>query len=237
MADVDSTRIDVGEAQFVESTSSNYGDVSGQMAVTGAVGAAKASEYNTLDEPIKDTVMRDLRAVGLKFYQVLYPKEKKSILKEWDLWGPLILCTFLAMMLQGEEHSYVLPDGNELHDGGPQFAEVFIIVWAGAAVVTLNSKLLGGTISFFQSVCVLGYCLLPGCISLIMCRLLLFFPPTIMMFVTRFIFGCVGFVWATFAAMMFLGDSQPKGRKALAVYPIFLFYLVISWLIISHSNV
>jgi len=29
-------------------------------------------------------------------------------------------------------------------DGGPQFAEVFVIYWVGAMVVTLNSKLLGG---------------------------------------------------------------------------------------------
>lgn len=29
-------------------------------------------------------------------------------------------------------------------DGGPQFAEVFVIYWVGAAVVTLNTKLLGG---------------------------------------------------------------------------------------------
>ena len=30
-------------------------------------------------------------------------------------------------------------------DGGPQFAEVFVVVWVGALVVTVNSKLLGGT--------------------------------------------------------------------------------------------
>lgn len=29
-------------------------------------------------------------------------------------------------------------------DGGPQFAEVFVIVWFGAVTITLNSKLLGG---------------------------------------------------------------------------------------------
>jgi hypothetical protein len=41
-------------------------------------------------------------------------------------------------------------------EGGPAFAEVFVIVWLGSMVVTLNTKLLGGHISFFQSVCVLG---------------------------------------------------------------------------------
>jgi hypothetical protein len=30
------------------------------------------------------------------------------------------------------------------NDGGPEFAEVFVIVWIGSMIVTLNSKLLGG---------------------------------------------------------------------------------------------
>lgn len=34
-------------------------------------------------------------------------------------------------------------------DGRPQFAEVFVIVWFGTVTITLNSKLLGGNISFF----------------------------------------------------------------------------------------
>lgn len=39
-------------------------------------------EYNTLDEPIRETVLRDIRAVGIKFYHVLYPKEKSSLLRD-----------------------------------------------------------------------------------------------------------------------------------------------------------
>jgi len=30
-------------------------------------------------------------------------------------------------------------------DGRPQFAEVFVIIWFGSVIITLNSKLLGGT--------------------------------------------------------------------------------------------
>lgn len=37
------------------------------------------------------------------------------------------------------------------------------------------------------------------------------------------------------ASTAFLGDSQPAGRKGLAMYPIFLFYFVVSWLVISHT--
>jgi hypothetical protein len=91
------------------------------------------------------------------------PRDQQSLLKEWDLWGPLILCTFMATILQVAAargtHSWRAAGG----DGGPEFAEVFVIVWVGAMVVTLNTKLLGGSISS-QAVCV---------ISLTICLLLL----------------------------------------------------------------
>ncbi|VEN59180.1 unnamed protein product, partial [Callosobruchus maculatus] len=122
------------------------------------------------------------------------------------------------------------------NDGGPEFAEVFVIVWVGSMVVTLNSKLLGGNISFFQSVCVLGYCLLPTTISLVVCRILLLLNQTNLLFFMRFAVSMIGFIWATYASMIFLGDSQKPNRKMLALYPIGLFYFIISWLVISHTS-
>ena len=64
-----------------------------------------------------------------------------------DLWGPLILCTILAVTLQGspEGEPPASKSGALANDGGPEFAEVFVIVWVGSAVVTLNTKLLGGS--------------------------------------------------------------------------------------------
>ncbi|KAJ8922466.1 hypothetical protein NQ315_007494 [Exocentrus adspersus] len=149
-------------------------------------------DFNTLDEPIRDTIIRDLKAVGIKFGHVLFPKEKNTLLKEWDLWGPLLLCTFMAMVLQGSERA------DSSNDGGPEFAQVFVIVWIGAMIVTLNSKLLGGNISFFQSVCVLGYCLLPTTIALIVCRVILLAKQTTLLFFLRFVVSMVGFAWATY---------------------------------------
>jgi len=133
-------------------------------------------------------------------------------------------------MLQG----HTVADSN--NDGGPQFAEVFVVVWVGALVITVNSKLLGGTISFFQSVCVLGYCILPLNMALVACRLILLAKHTFALFIVRFVVVILGFAWSTFASVKFLGDSQPTNRKALAVYPIGLFYFVIGWMIISHSG-
>ncbi|BFF95442.1 protein YIPF6 [Drosophila madeirensis] len=186
-------------------------------------------DYNTLDEPIRETVLRDIRAVGVKFYHVLYPKEKSSLLRDWDLWGPLVLCTFMATILQGSSSA------DSMSDNGPEFAQVFVIVWIGAAIVTLNSKLLGGNISFFQSVCVLGYCLTPVAISLIVCRIILLSAQTRLLFFLRFVTTTMGFAWATYASFIFLGQSQPPHRKPLAVYPIFLFFFIISWLVLSHN--
>ncbi|GAB6033282.1 Yip1 member 6 [Chamberlinius hualienensis] len=204
------------------------GEIAAPMSSTSNSNAGTA--YNTLDEPVKVTIMRDLKTVGVKFLHVLYPKQKTTLLKDWDLWGPLMLCIFLAMMLQESDQS------SHFQEGGLEFAEVFVIVWLGAVVVTVNSKLLGGTISFFQSVCVLGYCLLAPCIALIICRLILLTEQSVPLFVIRFLVTVAGFSWATYASMAFLGDSQLPNKKALALYPIFLFYFVISWMIISHSS-
>lgn len=176
--------------------------------------------------------MRDLNAVIVKFKYVLNPKLKNNMLKEWDLWGPLLLCTTMATILQ------TTSEGDKSGDaGGPEFAEVFLIVWFGAAIVTINSKLLGGQISFFQSVCVLGYCLTPLAISLLGCKIvLILFTQTGFFFFLRILISIGGFLWATYASIMFMGDSQPAKRKALVIYPMFLFYFVISWLVASHTN-
>lgn len=50
-----------------------------------------------------------------------------------DLWGPLILSIFISVILQG--HGVT---------GGPEFEQIFVLIWFGAAAVTLNMKLLGG---------------------------------------------------------------------------------------------
>ena len=53
-------------------------------------------------------------------------------LRNWDLWGPLIICTTLGIVQSSsfsEQTSLV-------------FASVFFIVWGGGAVLTLNAQLL-----------------------------------------------------------------------------------------------
>jgi len=201
------------------------GDIAGAVPKRGEPNLDR--EFDTLDEPVWVTVRRDLKTIGSKFGHVLFPtRSNQSLLRDWDLWGPLFICVFISLLLQSSEGTK-----------GPHFTEVFTLTFFGACVVTLNIKLLGGTISFFQSLCVLGYCLLPPGAAAVLCKVLTFASEeSTLLFILRIAVTFIGFVWATYAAMAFLAGTQPPRRKALAIYPIFLFYFVISWLIISHSR-
>lgn len=170
----------------------------------------------TLDEPVRETIMRDLREVGSKLKLVVLPKMSQAgvleRLKAWDLWGPLAVCLTLSITL-----CIAAPD--------PQralvFASVFVVVWVGAAVVTLNAQLLGGTISFFQSVCVLGYSIFPlNCAALLNLALRQLPGTTVL----RIAAVAVSFAWSTRVSVVFFSEVISSDRRALAIYPVFGFY-------------
>ncbi|KAL3174198.1 hypothetical protein MRX96_041355 [Rhipicephalus microplus] len=160
-------------------------------------------EFNTLDEPVLTTITRDLKAIGIKFAHVLYPKQKNTILRDWDLWGPLILCVFLAMMLQQ-------PDDEKNTQGRSSVCPDIRLGVARCRHRHIELQTFGR-----------NDIILPEC--------------TVGLFILRFFVTMLGFGWAVFASTAFLADSQPSSKKALAVYPICLFYFVISWLILARS--
>ncbi|CAH8541371.1 unnamed protein product [Schistosoma margrebowiei] len=191
-------------------------------------GQCTGDNLTLLDEPIRDTIFRSARAVGQKFSYVLVPRQGQGLLKEWDLWGPLVLCLIMSALLHSSSNS------ESSGHGGPEFAQVFIIFWLGSAVVTLNSKLLGGAVSFLQTVCVLGYCILPLVIGLVICRLLLLASSnSVFVFIIRLFTVICGLVYSSYASFIFVHPALPKNRVALSVYPIVLFYVFLSWLVIS----
>ena len=67
----------------------------------------------------------------------------------------------------------------------------------GAALVTLNAQLLGGTISFFQSICILGYCVFPLTLSAFACMIIGLLYKQIIL---KLLIVGVGFVWSTRAS-------------------------------------
>jgi hypothetical protein len=179
---------------------------------------------NTLDEPVSTTIMRDLKAIGWKMKQVIIPKgNTKSLLKDWDLWGPLVLCLTLSIRL-----SLFAPAS--INNTDDVFSYSFAIVWGGAAVVTLNAKLLGGKLSFFQSICVLGYCICPLVIISLLLPLtnVLGFPVRQLLKLGLII---LAYIWSSYASLGFFSDINLEKKKFLALYPIYFFYFVLSWLV------
>eukprot|EP00545_Synedropsis_sp_CCMP1620_P005730 CAMPEP_0119012790 /NCGR_PEP_ID=MMETSP1176-20130426/7596_1 /TAXON_ID=265551 /ORGANISM="Synedropsis recta cf, Strain CCMP1620" /LENGTH=240 /DNA_ID=CAMNT_0006965817 /DNA_START=58 /DNA_END=777 /DNA_ORIENTATION=+ len=201
--------------------------------------------YSTLDEPVIETIMRDVRAVGTKLKVVMLPldrngafgytglssqeseptenlgeNQKKVLdqLKDWDLWGPLIVCLTLSVIL-----SFKAPT----NQAALVFASVFLLVSVGSAAVTMNAQLLGGTISFFQSVCVLGYCVFPMTVSALTIGILRLTPVSFVWL--DILFLALGFLWATRASSVFIASYIQKERRLLAVFPVFFFYIFLGW--------
>lgn len=226
---------------------------------------------STLDEPVGETIMRDVRAVGAKLRAVLMPLDRSvslivasyiysynsrtfvysytklqqpfgyvnvlqdedvnpsihqqnvlNQLRDWDLWGPLLICLSLAMILSAKA-----PATQTSH----VFTTVFIVMWVGASVVTVNAQLLGASMSIFQSVCVLGYCVLPLTVSafiIAMLRKTTWFG----MLYLDLIWLALGLLWSTRVSSIFVCQFIKRERRLLALYPVFFFYLLLCWLIL-----
>merc|ERR1719498_184900 len=153
-------------------------------APSGTIEGMEGAGMSTIDEPIKVTIMRDLTSIATKLKYVMLPRariDKAAGLKQWDLWGPLFICLTLSIILSAQAART-----GSTNQAGYVFALVYVLVWMGSGVVTLNAQLLRGKISFFQSVCVLGYCVFPLVIAALLSMML-----KIMWL--KVIFVCIGF--------------------------------------------
>jgi hypothetical protein len=180
--------------------------------------AAPLPEESTLDEPVIDTLCRDLKAIGRKMAVTALPMlGGDQELRDWDLWGPLLLCLTLAIILGGSAGS---------DQGSLVFVAVFVLVSIGSAVVTLNATFLGAKLSFFQIVCVLGYCMAPMVLMAIIC---LFLGTTLWW--VKLILAALAFLWSTYGSLRFFRGTIAPEREALVVYPLGLFFLFPAWML------
>ena len=179
---------------------------------------------NTLDEAIITTILRDLSLIYTKLKFVVIPygvsKDKKTFhIKQWDLWGPLILNLLLActLALNSKEKSQMI-------------ILVFGIFWLGGYILYLNANFLGVKTSIFQFFCLLGYCLFPLDISAIFVTL--FNPNAIMrLFIVGIMCG-----WSIYSSSDYLKNLTNPEQRYLVLYPCILFYLYISWFIVSTRS-
>ncbi|KAI9756661.1 MAG: hypothetical protein M4579_003750 [Chaenotheca gracillima] len=233
----------------IQSQSSSSAPINQNYLTSSIPGEDRRAPTNTIDESVWDTLSRDLLAVWEKMRQVLWPKYllggmltqgggiggadqeggnglwgagrwpdpdvvlqggMSEGLRDWDLWGPLVFCLLLSLLLsmsaQKDQKSLV-------------FSGVFAMVWIGEAVVTLQIKLLGGNISFFQSVCIIGYTLFPLVLAAMLSALHLLWIARIPIYI-------VLIAWSMAAGVSILGGSGVlRNRVGIAVYPLFVFYV------------
>src|SRR5581483_8602088 len=92
-------------SQDINSLQGNIEDKIGNNVDVNVLG----KEWDTLDEPILDTLLRDVRGIASKVRHIFMPLSSadiyKNVLKNWDLWGPLILCTFMSLTLHHNDGS------------------------------------------------------------------------------------------------------------------------------------
>ena len=175
---------------------------------------------NTLNESILTTIYRDLYLISVKLKYVIKPygsKEKKNYhIKQWDLWGPLLLNMILACTLayNSEEKSQMI-------------ILIFVIFWVGGVIIFLNAYFLGVKSSIFQILCLLGYCLFPlnlsgFCVTFFKIKGVL-----------RFLIVLITCLWSIYSSNDFLDQLTNNDQRYLVEYPCILFYLYIAWFIIS----
>lgn len=181
----------------------------------------------TLDEPVLDTILREVKQITAKIAHVMMPYESQAHtldhLRDWDLWGPLIIGLLLAVLLS--------VNAENARQAETIFTLVFVVIWCGAAVVTLNAALLGGSIMFWQSVCVLGYSVFPLCVACALCILverLFDFSKGV-----RVAIVIPALVWCTKVSVVFIGEIIVPERRTLAVYPVLGFYCFLAWMVIT----
>ncbi|RPD74854.1 Yip1-domain-containing protein [Lentinus tigrinus ALCF2SS1-7] len=205
------------------------GAPSSRRSVGGVQVETRYTGADTLDEPITTTIGRDLFSIYVKLIQVLYPPRSsgnRDLLRDWDLWGPLVLCLTLGILL-----SINAPASQSLG----VFTSVVVIIAVGSLIVTVQAKLLGGRVSFFQGLCVLGYCVAPLNIAALVStfvHLIYVRAPVALVAWAWCVWGMLATVWCIASVNFLDGTKIEQQRILLAVYPLLLFYFILAWMII-----
>lgn len=174
------------------------------------------NDFKNLEEPIKDTIYRDLSKIILKLRYVLLPfsfSEKINHLRDWDIFGPMVISLLYAIIMS-----------ERTNDISSFLSGIYIILIFGSLIVTFNARLLGqeGSVLFFVSI--LGYCLFPFVIASFISISFGYFSP-----IFNFISSIIAFAWSIKSAGLFLSSGVNIKKKYQSLYPIILFYLFFVW--------
>jgi hypothetical protein len=157
---------------------------------------------------------RHLREVEAKLRLLInLTAQSETALRDWDLWGLFMLCLFLTVRV---------PNGQTF----ALFSGVFsIVTFRGVAPV--NVVLMGRSVAFFQSLSVIGYCLLPMSRSALVCVVL----PWLLVAV---IVLSATLWWSVKSLARFFGHQFPADRNVIGLCPCALLYAAVGWFIFPY---
>ncbi|CRG96518.1 conserved Plasmodium membrane protein, unknown function [Plasmodium gallinaceum] len=167
----------------------------------------------TMDEPVKDTLIRDVKSIFKKILYICFHQyDDSNTIKKWDLWGSFIVYITLSIIIFLDE---------EVIDKKNTFAYFFVFFIIGHILVSLNLSLLHINIQFFQSLCIISYSLFP-----------LVFSSFLNLFISspalRFLFSFFSIVWSSYNCILILAKFIKKNRLLISLFPICLLHVFIA---------
>lgn len=112
-------------------------------------------------------------------------------------------------------------------NGGVVFVSLYFIVFIGGLFASLNITLLGINYSLLQGVSLLGYCMFPLLISACLIRFIPLYR------IIKLLILAVSTAWCCLSSLSFISSLVEKKRKFLSLYPIILYYLFLSWFVLT----
>lgn len=183
-----------------------------------------------------------------------YSSETMKKIRDWDLWGPLIINLGLSLVITFLQSRSL--KGENVNSSGI-FSAAFTLIWSSLAVLSLNIQLLcpvqqrlenGGLtngiigLSFFQCISLLSYALFPillggltsifisfKFVRLVINLLMLFWSLLCTWLIIAIISNCKRRGSLTFMTNDDNDINQGDKRIFLMVYPVFLVFGLFAW--------
>ncbi|KAH7647476.1 hypothetical protein FG379_000692 [Cryptosporidium bovis] len=197
--------------------------IQNEFSLNGNISERDGSE-GALNEPILTTIKRDLLLIYRKVnYLILYNGESSNtindlqMLHNWELWGPCLFILVLSSCLY-------LKAPSESKDN--VFSTIYFVSIYGSILIAMNSLILGAKSSFFAIISLIGYCIFP---LTIVSLTSLFFPYFVLLIFTII---SNGYIFKIIVNM--IGNITPEEKKLIVLYPISLFFIAITFLILVH---
>lgn len=164
------------------------------------------------------SLLFEIKAFLKKILYVTVPcgcKLMQSTEVEWDISGPFFMIILLGMLMtltKSESENY--------------FVTVFVILIAGAMVVSVNCQILKSECSFYEILNIFCFCIFPLFLQELLISL--FYLSQRKTIARLVVIGTL--IWSIYAISNFLWNIAPKRRKFSVILPASIMYGFICYL-------